>query len=116
MNRIEIQNMPAGQEIDRLISENIFHIGWRKPTHGSCCTCQTCGWDYDSCQCGYSRYLEHAWKIVEKTKSFLLENRQIYAPDEWYCEISLGGYACGANADSETLAICRAALLAAMEL
>ena len=23
----------------------------RKPTHGPCCTCQTCGWHYDDCIC-----------------------------------------------------------------
>lgn len=27
---------------------------WSRPTHGACCTCQTCGWDYDNCQCGYA--------------------------------------------------------------
>jgi len=27
---------------------------WSRPTHGTCCTCQTCGWDHDNCQCGYS--------------------------------------------------------------
>ena len=39
----------------------------RKPTHGSCCTCQTCGYDYDDCYCesnakikayGYIKQLE----------------------------------------------------------
>jgi len=24
----------------------------RKPTHGNCCTCQTCGEYHDDCQCG----------------------------------------------------------------
>lgn len=23
----------------------------KKPTHGACCTCQTCGFDNDSCEC-----------------------------------------------------------------
>ena len=23
----------------------------RKPTHGSCCTCQECGYDHDDCVC-----------------------------------------------------------------
>ncbi len=23
-----------------------------KPGHGSCCTCQKCGWHYDDCVCG----------------------------------------------------------------
>jgi hypothetical protein len=25
----------------------------RKPTHGPCCTCQTCGQFYDDCICQY---------------------------------------------------------------
>ena len=35
---------------------------WRKPTHGSC---QTCGWDFDNCQGGYSE---------DPEKALLLEN------------------------------------------
>jgi len=27
------------------------HIETRKPTHGSCCTCQNCGFDNDECVC-----------------------------------------------------------------
>ena len=26
----------------------------RKPGHGPCCTCQSCGYDYDNCVCQYS--------------------------------------------------------------
>lgn len=26
-------------------------VQFTKPTHGSCCTCQTCGWPYDDCVC-----------------------------------------------------------------
>lgn len=25
----------------------------RKPGHGTCCTCQDCGYDYDNCVCNY---------------------------------------------------------------
>lgn len=29
-----------------------------KPTHGSCCTCQDCGYEYDSCVCETNALLE----------------------------------------------------------
>jgi len=48
----QILNMPAGKEIDAMIAEKIFGEKFIKPTHGTCCTCQTCGWDYDNCICG----------------------------------------------------------------
>ena len=30
----------------------------RTPTHGPCCTCQDCGYDFDNCQCSDNRNLE----------------------------------------------------------
>ena len=26
-------------------------VDTRRPTHGSCCTCQTCGYGHDECMC-----------------------------------------------------------------
>lgn len=40
-------------ELDRQVAE-ILGYPWKRPTHGSCCTCQTCGWEYEECKCGYS--------------------------------------------------------------
>jgi hypothetical protein len=37
-----------------------LNMAWTKPTHGRCCTCQVCGWDYDNCQCGYTEDPEKA--------------------------------------------------------
>lgn len=41
--------------IDRLVSEGFLRkpedIVRITPTHGPCCTCQTCGHDYDDCAC-----------------------------------------------------------------
>jgi len=30
----------------------------RKPTHGSCCTCQDCGHDHDSCVCNHNEIVK----------------------------------------------------------
>lgn len=47
----------------------------RKPTHGTCCTCQTCGFDYDSCECGNNRFhdqeIKHYQEIIDYLKSIV---------------------------------------------
>ena len=112
LTKIEIKNMPSGPKIDRFISENIFNTKWIKPTHGTCCTCQTCGWDYDNCMCGWSIYLEKAWSILEKMGgSFLVDSS---AP-QLGIDVTIfydGGarYSTG-TAETFELAVCRAALL-----
>lgn len=63
--------MDAGRELDALIAEKVMGKPWRKPTHGTCCTCQTCGWPNDNdCQCGYSEDIARAWEVVEKLDLF----------------------------------------------
>jgi len=32
-------------------------LAHRKPTHGPCCTCQTCGHHHDDCVCNYNELL-----------------------------------------------------------
>jgi hypothetical protein len=54
-----------GPKLDLRIA-NMMGKRWRTPTHGYCCTCQTCGWDHDNCQCGYSTEIEMAFRVVEK--------------------------------------------------
>lgn len=73
------------EEINKLVAEHIMGMPWKKPGHGSCCTCQTCGHNHDECQCFYV-YEEHSdekfydtpedtWKIVDEMakKGFDLE-------------------------------------------
>ena len=38
---------------------------FRKPTHGTCCTCQICGNQYDDCVCFDLRYFR---QICEEIK------------------------------------------------
>ena len=40
--------------------EFIPHI---KPGHGSCCTCQTCGYIYDNCVCSHNERLGKLLKL-----------------------------------------------------
>ena len=41
---------------------------FRKPTHGSCCTCQYCGYYHDQCACGDNEIIT-AIKNLEKEKT-----------------------------------------------
>lgn len=109
---IQIRNLKAGKEIDEMISEKIFNTKFIKPNHGTCCTCQTCGWDYDNCLCGWSTQLEKAWEVLEKMgNSFFIDHT---APN---LGISVRifndkGFENYESTDSTVeLAICKAALL-----
>lgn len=37
-----------------------------KPTHGPCCTCQTCGRDHDTCICGHNDTLDALDKFLDE--------------------------------------------------
>jgi hypothetical protein len=50
-------------KIDRLLYILEEYTSWernrgiyptQKPTHGSCCTCQDCGYDHDQCVCEHN--------------------------------------------------------------
>lgn len=43
---------------------NYYKQPWEKPTHGNCCTCQTCGWDHDSCKCSLIYDVETPINII----------------------------------------------------
>lgn len=55
MKRIEWDAMGA-REKNLRISEVLFGRKPRKPTHGNCCTCQSCGQAHDECICGESSW------------------------------------------------------------
>jgi hypothetical protein len=48
------------------VAKEIFGLEPCKPSHGPCCTCQTCGHDYDSCICNLISDEESAYAIIEK--------------------------------------------------
>ena len=40
----------------------------RKPTHGSCCTCQDCGEDYDDCVCSHNECWTRIQEILARER------------------------------------------------
>lgn len=141
MTRDEILNMKAGREMDALVAEQV--MGW---TNCQKCEFATwLSSDKSIIASGeqwrgnplpldiaqevsdkfnprwetiknYSTDIFAAWKVVEKSAGFMVENRQVYKPDEWECEIAFEGtYIYFASANTAPLAICRAALLAKLE-
>ena len=116
MNRVKILEMKPGEELDAMVAESVMDRPNRKPRHGSCCTCQRCGWDYDNCQCNYSQFLEDAWKVVDKILSkggeISLHSSAFKGGRIWVAEfIPIFGW-CNAYGDTAPEAICKAALLA----
>lgn len=132
-----IYDIPEGKELDELVAEKV--MGWHKGNYifpdGKTIGENDNDWlDEDGkFMCGIDKedyyeddedfHLLHwhpsgsilwAWEIVEKSKSFELTNYQTYEPNEWHCSISLGSYCYDAKAETAPLAICRAALLAAL--
>lgn len=41
----------------------------KKPGHGSCCTCQNCGYCYDECVCLHNEILEELKKVIVEVKN-----------------------------------------------
>lgn len=121
----QIRYMQSGKEIDALVAEKMFGFKFIKPTHGSCCTCQTCGYDYDNCICGYSEYLEKAWEIIERfqygkypskfptnCKMTISISADEIQNEMYTCKIESPTLLVEAKASTFELSVCRAALLA----
>ena len=103
--------LKAGPVVDALIAEKVMGMPFRKPTHGTCCTCQTCGHPNDSaCQCGYSEYIEMAWPVVEKLINEKIWNEftMIEDCDQW----KIWNRHYGPEEDSDPLAYAATAPLA----
>lgn len=144
MTRDEILNMPAGREMDVLISDKVFGMRLEK-NYG---LAGGYYWVGNGVHFGerpandveeYSTDIAAAWKVVEKISEMLLSEK-LSAPngynyltlsqlgyktgyaasfdclfnDNWYEDIT--EYKFAARAETAPLAICRAALLAVMEL
>ena len=62
-------------------------LKWRRirtPTHGSCCTCQGCGLDYESCRCNLDEACDRADRseaLLRRCRDTLREVRQTYGPE-----------------------------------
>lgn len=135
MTRDEILAMPEGRELDALVAERVMGKPFRRPTHGSCCTCQNCGEDYDSCGggCFYSADIAAAWQVVEKLRERLNVEIQtanhLVTKEQWRVVVDDTDFGCIHHGIGEVrttkdisvfgntapLAICRAALLMTLE-
>jgi len=66
--------VPLRSVIDLLIDYGYLQgnelIPHRKPTHGPCCTCQTCGHSHDGsdCACSHNELLKDLLKITDNSK------------------------------------------------
>jgi hypothetical protein len=71
-------------ERDKLVAK--FVMGWEfaKPRHGSCCTCQRCGRDYESCSwpnsCEYT-YTETDASVADRIEGKIEQADRVHA----YC-------------------------------
>lgn len=55
-----------GRELDRWAAKS-NETPWRKPTHGTCCTCQQCGWPNDGeCKCDFSTDWSQGGPLLER--------------------------------------------------
>ena len=109
-----MDNLEASRELDALVAE-LMGKPFRKPTHGSCCTCQVCGWDYDNCQCGYGEFIDKAWQVVEKMQEIGHTVTMFSSFGEWVCQLGTTKkitWETEVVANTAPLAICLAALKA----
>lgn len=59
------------KEKAKMIEEMEGQIKIRKPTHGTCCTCQVCGYDKDDCYCESN--FQALYSHIKKLKQSLLK-------------------------------------------
>lgn len=133
MTRDEILNMPAGREMDALVAEKVLGLqpcdAWEmfhwsmsggeyihhpeRCIHGNKC------YPVDFCP-EYSNNIYSAWKVMEKIIEYGPAIRWDIEENYWYCTLWYSSdpndVLCEGQADTASLAICRAALLAMMEV
>lgn len=125
MTHNEITKMQAGPEIDALLRKMCGKNEYRKPRHGTCCTCQNCGWPHDECDCDWSPSTDIA-AAMEEVLPQLIKN----AGGNAYWQITSTHYADGREDevgfifnnistpgwhDPIELQICKVALLTTLE-
>ena len=99
------------RDMDKQIADKIMGIPFRKPTHGTCCTCQICGHPNDAaCQCGYSDDIQMAYAIIEKLNLPVTMSSGYDTLNFWEVRFGLDSHEHIANAETLPHAICLAAL------
>ena len=130
MTRDEILAMEAGGELDEIVATRM--MGWQRQDEtpeGRCCPknghdwispdgerwrCHACGWSFPS----YSTEIAPAWEVVEKlwTERWIWFKIHPSSDEGWQVNIEINNRSVPVIADTAPLAICRAALLAIMEV
>lgn len=110
---VTIGEHEANACLDRLVSETIFGVPFVTPGHGTCCTCQDCGYAYEECKCGYVTSIGMAWEVLEWLRDKDCDVALCSAGAEWTVESNVVDRV--VRSKSAPLAICRAAVLAASE-
>ena len=77
--------------INLLISEGYIkeYLGYKlaeriKPSHGNCCTCQTCGQGHDDCVCDHNRWIEN----IENLTSIIVPPNSISLSKDYAEELN----------------------------
>ena len=118
MTREEIERMPAGREMDRLIAEKV--MGWKSDgSHSSdglpiYHTYQNGSRDVWLRDWKPSSDIAAAWQVAEKLRNEW-GSFDLRAGLQWFCwsdvDNRIAGEVVAASADTASLAICRAALI-----
>lgn len=55
------------EETGDLLVHGFKKVEFIKPKHGSCCTCQKCGYNYDDCVCWHNEVVDviNKWEKKE---------------------------------------------------
>lgn len=67
--------------MEEVKTERAERIKWqriRKPTHGTCCTCQRCGLDHDSCRCDLDDVVDELEQLQAKNQALKATMDNIY--------------------------------------
>jgi hypothetical protein len=120
MTKEEINKL-EGRALDALVARKVLGWEFRKPTHGTCCTCQRCGRDQDECSdgCEFGEDFRSAFAVVEALKAKCDYFQLCYEKRvgwEFVVTMSEKGPFFIGLADSMPLAVCRGALQAAFHL
>lgn len=62
---VEYGRKAALSEVEKIIKARIIKC---RPTHGECCTCQTCGQPHDECACDENNIYESLLSAISKLK------------------------------------------------
>jgi hypothetical protein len=99
-----------GAELDYWVAKAIGN-DWRKPSHGSCCSCQTCGHFNDECQCGYHDSWSQLGPLIEKYGKVVMTRTgyDTYSNEAFIAEITTADWVCSYThfGNTKLIALCR---------